>query len=115
MVLLLPGLGFLLLAQSFASLRLLIVGTTIGGIAAALGYRGTLQVVNRIAPSDQRAEVISSYLIVVYLGNSLPVIGVGVLSALSGRVVAHEAFAPAIALLAAIAFATGWRYLPRVD
>jgi MFS family permease len=81
MTLLIPSVGFLLLAQSFASLPLLIIGTILGGAASALGYRATLQVVNQITPSDQRAEVISSYLIVVYLGNSVPVIGVGVLSA----------------------------------
>lgn len=113
MVLLVPCLGLLLLAQTFTSLPLLILGTTLGGVAAAFGYRGTLQVVNRIAPTNQRAEVISTYLIVVYLGNSMPVIGVGVLSALAGRVVAHDVFAASIAVLAVVAFITGWRHAPR--
>ncbi len=64
LALLVPSLACLLLAQSFESLALLIVGTTIGGGASALGYRGSLQVVNGIAPEDQRAEVIASYMIV---------------------------------------------------
>ncbi len=113
LVLLLPSLGCLLLAQSFASLALLMIGTTIGGAASALGYRGTLQVVNGIAPSDRRAEVISSYMIACYLGNSVPVIGVGVLSTLWGNAIAHDVFAATIAALAAIALLTGSRYAPR--
>jgi predicted MFS family arabinose efflux permease len=70
--LLVPSIGVLLLAQSFASLALLVIGTTIGGFASALGYRGTLQVVNGIAPPDQRAEVISSYMIAVLPGQLAP-------------------------------------------
>lgn len=113
LILLLLSLGCLLLAQSFASLALLMIGTTIGGLASALGYRGTLQVVNAIAPSDRRAEVISSYMIACYLGNSVPVIGIGVLSTFWGHAVAHDVFAATIAVLAAIALFTGWRYAPR--
>lgn len=108
LALLVPSVGCLLGAQSYASLALLIVGTLIGGIAMALGYRGTLQVINEIAPASQRAEVISSYLIVCYLGNSLPVIGVGVLAAILGHRAAHDVFAATIAALAAVAFISGW-------
>ena len=61
--------------------------------------------------------MISSYLIVVYLGNSLPVIGVGVLSALWAEL---AAFAAAIALLAAItlpdgAMRRGWTDTTKMD
>ena len=103
----------LALAEPLKSLPSLLAGTIIGGVAAALGYRGTLQVVNRIAPGDRRAEVISSYLITCYLGNSVPVIGIGVLSALWGHAVASAVFAATLALLAVIALVTGWRYAPR--
>jgi hypothetical protein len=41
-----------------------------------------LQIVNQIAPDNRRAEVVSSYLMFCYAGVSLPVIGIGVLSAI---------------------------------
>src|SRR5437879_2382785 len=85
----------------------LVIGTALGGIAAALGYRGSLQLVNQIAPPHQRAEVISSYLIVCYFSNSLPVFGVGVISRVSGSIIASIAFAITIAAFALIAFITG--------
>jgi MFS family permease len=107
LVLLLPSLALLVLAQSMASMPLLLLGTAVSGTAAALGYRGSLQVVNEIAPGDRRAEVISTYLICCYVGNSVPVIGVGVLQTLSTPIVASSAFATTIAVFAIVALLTG--------
>jgi hypothetical protein len=53
--------------------------------------------------------VIASYMIVCFLGNSLPVIGVGVLSRIAGHVTAHAVFAATIAVLAVMAAAAGFR------
>jgi hypothetical protein len=75
-----------------------------------LGYRGSLQVVNEIAPADRRAEVISAYLVCCYVGNSVPVIGVGVLSQLSTPIAASSAFAITIALFAVTAILTGRKF-----
>lgn len=50
------------------------MGTATGGAALALAYRGSLQVINDIAPDDRRAEVVASHRIVCFLGNSLPVV-----------------------------------------
>jgi len=69
--------------------------------------------VNEIAPAAQRAELVSSYLLVCYTANSLPVIGVGLLSLAVGAASAHLAFAVLLAALSVIACATGWRFLPR--
>ena len=109
---LLPSLGLLVLAERRESLATLLAGALIGGVAIALAYRGSLQVMNRIAPDARRAEVISSYLIAGYLGNSVPVIGVGVLSSFSGHGFANAVFAVTIAILAGIALLVGWRYSP---
>lgn len=68
--------------------------------------------INRIAPEHRRAEVVASYMIVCFLGNSLPVIGVGVLSKVAGHAMAHAVFAVTIAALALIALATGWKQVP---
>lgn len=113
LALLLPSLALLVTAQLARSLLLISLAAACGGVSAALGYRGSLAVINRIAPNDRRSEVVSGYLIAVYLGNSLPVIGIGLLSAVIGATVAHVLFATAIALLAAGALVTGIRYVPR--
>ena len=86
---------------------LLLCTTALGGLTAALGYRGSLEEANRIAPSDQRSEVVSSYLVAVYGGNSVPVIGIGVLAAITSSTTAHVAFASIITLLACVALTVG--------
>ncbi len=61
--------------------------------------------VNQIAPDDRRAEVVSSFYIMCFVGNSMPVIGVGVLSTLSDPFTASVAFACTVAALALAALA----------
>jgi MFS family permease len=112
LVLLLPSLWLLVVAQIFQSLPLLLVAAAGTGVCGGLGYRGSLEVINRIAPADQRSEVVSSYLVVCFAGNSLPVIGIGLLSALAGSLVADATFAGMITVLAGIAFLAGIKYAP---
>ncbi len=107
LALLLPGLALLVLAQSLRSMPILLVGTALAGVAIALGYRGSLQVVNEIAPADQRSEVVSSYFAACFIGNSVPVIGVGVLTTLANSVVASITFACTIGAFAIAAFIAG--------
>ena len=104
--LLIPGVALLVAAQSQQSLPILVAGTVVTGIASALGYRGSLQVINEIAPKEQRAEVISSFAIVCFIGNGLPVIGVGVLSAIYSPAVATVSLAAVTTVLALIALVT---------
>ena len=113
LALLWAGLGLLTLAEALPSMALLILATLLTGAAMALGYRGSLQIVNEIAPERQRAELVSSYLLVCYSANSLPVIGVGVLSLPLGPVNAHRVFAIVLVMLASLACAIGLRYAPR--
>jgi Major Facilitator Superfamily len=112
-ILLLIGLALLVTADHMRSMVTLVIATVVSGGATALGYRCSLQIVNEIAPADQRAELVSSYLLVCYTANSLPVIGVGLLSLAVGAVPAHLAFAVLLAVLSVTACATGWRFLPR--
>ena len=76
LALLLPSLWILIGAEIARSMPLLIFAAAVGGVAGGLGYRGSLEVVNRIAPADRRSETVSSYLIACFAGNSVPVIGV---------------------------------------
>ncbi|HYA07415.1 MAG TPA: MFS transporter, partial [Xanthobacteraceae bacterium] len=108
-----PSLWLLVGAEAAGSLPLLLCATAAGGIAGGLGYRGSLEVINRIAPADRRSEVVSSYLIALFAGNSLPVIGIGLVAAAAGSLVAHLSFAGVITALAGIAMLTGIKYAPQ--
>jgi hypothetical protein len=110
---LLVGLALLVTAEQLRSMVTLVIATVISGGATALGYRCSLQIVNEIAPAEQRAELVSSYLLVCYTANSLPVIGVGLLSLRISALSAHLAFAVLLGVLSVIACATGWRFVPR--
>jgi len=102
-----PAVALLIAAELRRSMTLLMVAAAVGGAAMALSYRGSLQVVNEIAPQEKRAEVVSGYLMMCYLGNSLPVLGVGLLATLLMPATAHGIFAIVVAALAATAILTG--------
>jgi MFS family permease len=107
LIVLLPGVWLLIAAQLAHSMPLLLCATALGGLTAALGYRGSLGEANRMAPSDQRSEVVSSYLVAVFAGNSVPVIGIGILATITSARTAHIAFAAIITLLACVALVVG--------
>lgn len=113
LVLLPPAVWLLVGAQVARSLPLLLGAAALGGIAGGLGYRGSLEVVNRIAPADRRSETVSSYLIALFAGNSVPVIGIGFLSADLGPLNAQVFFAVVITALARLAFWTGAKFAPK--
>jgi len=113
LALMLPSVALIVAAQLATSMALLIVATAACAIAAGLGYRGSLQVTNQIAPPNRRAQIVSSYLICAFAGNALPVIGVGVISTFAGPVTASLAFAATIVIFAATALYFGTRYLPK--
>jgi hypothetical protein len=110
--LLVPSLALLVLAEMLASMPILLGATAISGAAAALGYRGGLGVVNQIAPANRRAELVSTYMLVCFSGNSVPVIGVGALTMLCGFTVPVSTFAIVTALVAISALIVGRRYPP---
>jgi hypothetical protein len=112
LVLLTPSLALLVAAQMAGSMVLLVAATALAGLAAAFGYRGSLEVVNQIAPDEQRAEVVSSYLIAVFLGNSLPVIGIGLSSDVLGPLAAQIGFAALIGVITMAALGIGSKYTP---
>lgn len=107
LVLLVPAVALVVTAQALRSLPVLLVATALAGITMALGYRGSLQVVNDLAPDDRRAEVVSTYFIACFIGNSVPVIGLGVLSTLTDPLLASIVFAATIAVFSLGALA--WR------
>ncbi len=106
-----PGLVLLVLAQLVHTMPVLFVASAMGGVSAALGYRDSLEVVNRIAPADRRSEVVSSYLVAVYLGaghRDRAVVGAFRRDALADLV-----FPAVITVLPVAALVTGAIYAPR--
>ncbi|WP_258596671.1 MFS transporter [Mesorhizobium sp. AR07] len=110
LALMIPSVLLVVAAQILASMALMIAATACCGVAAALGYRGGLQVVNEIAPADRRAEVVSSFFICCFVGNALPVVGIGVVSTYASSVAASLAFAGMIVAFALVALGFGLKH-----
>jgi MFS family permease len=110
LALMIPAAAAVAAAQASGSLSVMFVTTTIVAVSAGLGYRGSLQVVNQIAPTEKRAAVVSSYFICCFAGNAVPVIGIGVLSSFTGMTVADIAFSCMIAGFAIVALIFGFAY-----
>jgi hypothetical protein len=60
-------------------------------------------VVNEIAPPERRAEVTSVFFLAIFVGNSLPIIGVGILDTLFSPLIASAIFTGTIAAFAFVA------------
>jgi MFS family permease len=104
------GLALLVAGQRLGSLPVFLAGTSVCGVAAALGYRGGLEVTNRLAPPERRAEMVSAYFICGFLGNALPIIGCGALGQAVGARTADAVFAAVVSAIALAALAVGLRY-----
>jgi MFS family permease len=115
LLLLVPSVWIVVGAELAHSLALLVFAAALGGLAGGLGYRGSLEVINRIAPADRRSEVVSSYMVALFAGNSLPVIGIGTLSAAGSPLNAHMIFAAVLTALAGIALLTGLKFAPPAE
>jgi len=110
LALMIPTVALIVAAQLFASMAIMIAATATCGIAAAFGYRGSLQLVNQIAPAHRRAEVVSAFFICCFCGNALPVIGIGIVSTFAGAITASLAFALMIALFSLVALGFGLKH-----
>ncbi|MEU1827085.1 MFS transporter [Streptomyces abikoensis] len=102
LALLATGLVLLAVAGGISSLPLLLVATVIGGIGQGMAFLGSITEVNRTAPPDRHADVISSFYVVVYLGVGVPVIGVGLLARTIPLLQAVQWFSAVIAVLCLI-------------
>ena len=67
----------------------------------------------RRTPEGQRAEVVSSYMVACFVGNSIPVIGVGVMTTVWNALLASIVFAGFIGVFAVAAIIVGVRYIPK--
>ncbi|HEX4102068.1 MAG TPA: MFS transporter [Pseudonocardiaceae bacterium] len=99
--------GMILVGASLPirSLAVFIVGGVIAGLGQGLSFRAGLGAVTGAAPPDKRGEITSSYFVMLYVGISIPVIGVGAAASAFGLIVAGVVFAALVAILAAVALA----------
>jgi len=98
-VLLAGGVGLLALALAIESLAALIASASVVGLGQGLVIGAGLAAINQRAPVAQRGEVASSFFVVMYVGLSLPVIGVGVAAHAFSLRSAGIAFSAAVAVL----------------
>ncbi|MGF6267227.1 MFS family permease [Paraburkholderia youngii] len=66
------------------SLVALLLGTALAGIGQGISFRAGLGEIASAAPAHRRAEVTSSYFVVLYVAISLPVIGLGIAVQVAG-------------------------------
>lgn len=97
--LLATGLVLMAGAGSASSLVLLLAATAIAGIGQGLVFLAGITEVTASAPPERRADVLSSFYVIVYLGVGLPVIGVGFLATAIGLLHSVQYFALAVAVL----------------
>jgi len=75
---LIAGLVGVALCVPWLSLTALLLGTALAGIGQGISLRAGLGEIAAHCPADRRAEVTSSFFVVLYVAISLPVIGLGV-------------------------------------
>ncbi len=102
-LLLLP-LGLLLIVATifFQSVASLVLGCLVTGTAQGFGWMGSSESVGRLAPTEQRASVMSAFYIVAYAGVAIPVLGVGVSADWIGLPAAVSTLAVAVTVAALI-------------
>ena len=99
-------LALIVAGLSQASLGLFLTGTGVGGVAVGCVFLGSLSATNRLAPADRRAQVVSSYFVLCYLGLAVPVIAVGISAEHVGIFRSVLVCSIALAVLSVISFVT---------
>lgn len=99
LILLLLALALVELGLALPSLVFFLAGTIIAGLGVGLAFMGSLAAINQVAPAGQRAELISAFYVVAYLGITVPVVGVGVLAQVTSLLVASICLAVVVAIL----------------
>jgi MFS family permease len=93
------GVGLLALALGVESLAALLASAAVVGVGQGLVIGAGLAAINQRAPIEHRAETASSFFVVLYVGLSVPVIGVGLAANAWSLRGAGIAFSAAVAAL----------------
>ena len=79
-LILVPGLVLLAAGMWAPSLALFVSGGVVAGAGAALAFRGALSAAAESAPPESRAEVLAAFFLGAYIGLSVPVVILGVVT-----------------------------------
>jgi MFS family permease len=109
------GLLSLVIAVPIQSLVLLLIGTIITGIGQGLSFKGAMELVNNIAPTDQRGMLVSKLYVVIYLGVGIPIIGIGTLAVILGLFKAIFIFTCIITIITIIMLGAGYKRLSSIE
>lgn len=103
-VALIVGLALLALSLLSASLVVLVAAALLCGIGQGVTFGNGMTSIGAELPAHRRAEVTSTFFVVLYIAISVPVIGAGAAATRWGLVTAGVVFSVVIAVLAAVAF-----------
>jgi hypothetical protein len=104
------GLGLLAFGVWRAAAAPFFASAAVLGAGHGLAYLGSQELIDRIAPKDRRAEVFSGFQLGLYVGATVPAIGVGFAARAIGLSTATLLF---LALVAALAI-VGLSWITRV-
>lgn len=96
--------GMLCVASAviWVSLAWLVIGGVIAGIGQGIAFRAGMGEITLASPVARRAEVASTFFVVVYIAISIPVVGLGLTARVAGLPTAAVSFAAGVALLALV-------------
>lgn len=103
-VVLTVGLVVLALSLTLTSLPILVIAALLCGVGQGVIFGYGMSAIAAGLPDERRAEVTSTFFVVMYVAISLPVIGAGAVANEWGLVTAGLVFSGLIAALAAVAF-----------
>lgn len=84
LLLLTAGLGGLVVAAPAHAPALLALGAAIAGCGHGIAVLAAQDELNRVAPAEQRGAISAAFYVCIYLGVAVPVVGIGVVSTLTG-------------------------------
>ena len=103
-VVLTVGLVVLVLSLLLTSLPVLVIAALLCGIGQGVTFSNGMAAIAAGLPPERRAEVTSTFFVVLYVAISVPVIGAGAAANEWGLVTAGLVFSALIAVLATVAF-----------
>jgi MFS family permease len=100
---LIVGVGLTYAGIAFASLAPILAGAIISGCGQGMTFRAGMGEITDASPEGQRSEVTSSFFVVLYVGISIPIIGIGLMNRAFGLRRAGIDFAIGVMVLTFIA------------
>ncbi|KAB7665072.1 MFS transporter [Bacillus sp. B1-b2] len=101
---------FLLVITIYAqSLTLLLLSAVLIGAGNGPAYAGSLALVNEVAPTQMKGNIVSFFFVITYLGVSLPVIGLGFITQTIGVAGAVTGYAIMMGIFIVIVSGFAWK------